>query len=316
LILYSRPPVRGLLMALSNGTPMNPGKRRRGCLAVAILVLGALSPALASAQTEAEKKAQARDLYERATRLYDVGKYGDAIGAYEQAYLLIEDPALLFNIGQAYRLWDRPEEAIRAYKNYLRKSPEARNRADVDRKIADLEKVIEDRRKATDMPPTTPSSRPAPGPVGVSPNPLPPETSATEIAQPEPPMATPESEPAGVAVAPPAAAASPKRNWLAYGLIGGGGVCLVFSALMAAVGQAEANKLRDDSKNHEAFDPTIEKTGKGANVLAVVGLVAGVATGGVGVYLLWRGRANKGTTAALVPTLAPNYAGASAVVTF
>jgi tetratricopeptide (TPR) repeat protein len=305
-------------MVLSNGTPMNPGRRRRGCLAAAIVVLGALSPALASAQTEAEKKAQARDLYERATRLYDVGKYGDAIGAYEQAYLLIEDPALLFNIGQAYRLWDRPEEAIRAYKNYLRKSPEARNRADVERKIADLEKVIDDRRKAADVPPAPLPSRPAPGPAGASPNPPPPETSTTEVAQPEPapPTVTPENEPAGVAVASPAEAPAPKRNWLAYGLIGGGGVCLVFSALMAAVGQAEANKLRDDSKKHEAFDPTIEKTGKGANALAVVGLVAGVATGGIGVYLLWRGHASKGTTAALVPTLAPNYAGGSAVVTF
>ena len=295
---------------------MNPGETRCGWLAPVVLILGALAPAALHAQTEAEKKSQAKDLYERATRLYDVGKYGEAINAYEQAYLLIEDPALLFNIGQAYRLWDRPEEAVRAYKNYLRKRPDARNRADVERKIADLERTIEERRGASGAPPPAlpqPSAAPAGSyQVGPAQEPLAPAPEPVPVPMPPPPAA----EPMGVAVAPPAETPAPRRNWLAYGLLAGGGACLVFSAVMAAVGRADAQKLADASKNHQAFDPTVEKNGKAANALAIIGLVAGVATGGVGGYLLWRGRGATTTSAVLVPTLTPSYAGGSAVVTF
>jgi len=299
---------------------MNPEQTRRGWLLAAIVVLGVLaSAAVAQAQTDEQKKAQARELYERGARLYDLRKYGDAIGAYEQAYLLVEDPALLFNIGQAYRLWDRPDEAVQAYKNYLRKRPDARNRAEVERKIAELEKTIEDRHaKPSGQPtPTAPLAEPPPRPAGnyyttppvQEPSPVRQEPGAVPAAAPV------AKEPVGVAAQGPAEAPTPKRNWLAYGLLAGGGACLVFSGVMAAVGYSDAQKVRDASKNHQSFDPSVEKNGKAANALAIVGLVVGVATGGVGGYFLWR-RSTPTTTAALVPALTPSYAGASAMLTF
>jgi tetratricopeptide (TPR) repeat protein len=312
--------------------PMNPGKERHGWLAFTVLVCCALAPSVASAQSDFEKKAQAKELYERATRLYDVGKYGDAIAAYEQAYLLVEDPALLYNIGQAYRLWDRPEEALRSYKNYLRKRPEASNRADVERKISDLERIVEDRRRSVGSPTALPAPQPSPQappePANANPSPsdrdqggLAPQVDSAGLTSQspgaEPPRAEPPGvEPAGVVVQPPVEAPPAKRNWLAWGLVGGGAAGLLFSAAMAVVGAADAAKLRDASKNHEAFDATIEKNGKAANALAIVGLAAGVGAAGVGGYLLWRGHGAKGPTATLLPTMTPNYAGASALVTF
>lgn len=295
---------------------MNPGKQWCGYLALAVLVASVLVPAFAQAATEAEKKAQAKELYERATRFYDMGKYAEAIGDYEQAYLLVEDPALLFNIGQAYRLWNRPDDAIRSYKNYLRKRPDASNRADVERKISDLEKIVEERWRAGGQPVLPQPQPPPPQPIEGYPGQAQPEPyQAAPSAQPgfgAPPVA---AEPAAVVPSSPEAPPA-KRNWLAWGFIAGGGTSLLVAALAAAAGQQDANKLRDASKKGEAFDPTIEKNGKAANALAYVGLVVGVAAGGVGGYLLWRGRSTNATTASVVPAVTPTFAGGAAVLTF
>lgn len=296
---------------------MNPGKQRRGYCALVVLVASVLVASFAHAATDAEKKAQAKELYERATRFYDVGKYAEAIGDYEQAYLLVEDPALLFNIGQAYRLWNRPDDAIRSYKNYLRKRPDASNRADVERKISDLERIIDERPRA--------SAQPAVSPPHTVPSP-PSAEGYPEQPQPAPYQGFPEAQPT---YPPPPIAVEPsvvvpdgpeppraKRNWLAWGFIAGGGTCLLVAALAAAAGQQQADELGDASRNHEAFDPTIEKGGKAANALAYLGLVVGVAAGGVGGYLLWHGRSANAPTASVLPAVSPTFAGGSAVLTF
>ena len=112
---------------------MNPLKHGRGVLAIATLALCVLGPSVVrGAESDTEKKQRAKEHYEIATRFYDVGKYGEAVKEYEEAYMLTGDAALLFNIGQAYRLWDRPEDAIRVYKNYLRQRPDDRRAAGED----------------------------------------------------------------------------------------------------------------------------------------------------------------------------------------
>jgi tetratricopeptide (TPR) repeat protein len=89
----------------------------------------------------------AKEHYEKATRFYELGKYGEAINEYEASYLLVADAELLYNIGQAYRLWERPDDAIRAYENYLRRRPDAVNRRDVETQIANLKRAVEERRQ-------------------------------------------------------------------------------------------------------------------------------------------------------------------------
>ena len=298
---------------------MNSRKLKPILIAFMALALCALVPAGARAQSQAEKRQQAKEHYEKATRLYDVGKYSEAIGEYEAAYLLIEDAALLFNIGQAYRLWDRPEDAIRAYKNYLRRRPEASNRADVERKIADLEKLGEDRRRDLAAPP--PAAPLAPPQAAT---PVQPEPSPVPLAPVEPVVAaTPASlEPVGAAyvqpapVVPSSSLPDSKSNWLSYTLIGVGGACLVTTVIAAAVGAAKARKLQDASQNNQPFDPAVQANGKTANSVAFVSAVATLATGGIGGYLLWRGHGVGATTAAVAPIVTPSFAGGSAQVTF
>jgi tetratricopeptide (TPR) repeat protein len=302
---------------------MTRDKLRRTLIALMALVACGLAGSFARAQDEAGVRQQAKDHYEKATRFYDVGKYGEAIAEYEQSYLLIDDPALLFNIGQAYRLWDRPEEAIRSYKNYLRRRPDASNRADVEKKIADLERALDERRRsaapmaepAAPAAPSTrsPSTESAPA---VPPEPMPPPPSAPMTEPPPVTTALPVPPAAGVAMDQPVEPAPRPSRILPYSLIGVGGACLLTSLVAAAVGASKAKKLQEASQNHDVYDPALQSSGKAANAVAVVFGLAGLASGGIGGYLLWRDRARTNQDAQVSAVLVPGYAGASLSIAY
>ncbi len=101
----------------------------------------------------------AKQYFERGSAFYDIGQYRDAAREYEEAYKLKNDPALLFNIGQAYRLGGDAQGALRAYKSYLRRSPDATNRAVVESYIQKLQKQLEE-----PPPPAPPPPAPSPPP--------------------------------------------------------------------------------------------------------------------------------------------------------
>jgi tetratricopeptide (TPR) repeat protein len=85
-------------------------------------------------------KEQARALNDRGTAEYRLGYYDKAASLYEEAYRLLPDPALLYNVGQAYRMAGQRDEALNAYKSYLRTSaPEAPNRDFARKRIEELE---------------------------------------------------------------------------------------------------------------------------------------------------------------------------------
>ena len=113
----------------------------------------------------------ARKHFERAEKLYALGKFQDALGEYEAAFDARPLPGFLFNIGQCYRNLGNLRQAVFSYKKYLSFKPEARNRDAVEELIGDLEKKIaeEDRRG----PRTKPAVRLDPPP---SSDPVPPRT--------------------------------------------------------------------------------------------------------------------------------------------
>ena len=131
---------------------------------------------LTAASARAEDAQSARQHYDKGSTFYDLGQFHDAAKEYEEAYKLKSDPALLFNIGQAYRFAAENAEALRAYKAYLRRSPEASNRREVEAHIVKLQKLIDEQR-ATAAPATTvplvttaPPSMTAPPPTDKSTN--------------------------------------------------------------------------------------------------------------------------------------------------
>lgn len=93
-------------------------------------------PAVAKVSPETAAKAH----YGRGTSFYNLGRYGEALAEYEAAYLAVQDPPFLFNIAQCQRKMGKTEEALAAYRSYLRVAPNAPNRPEVQKRIAELEK--------------------------------------------------------------------------------------------------------------------------------------------------------------------------------
>jgi tetratricopeptide (TPR) repeat protein len=103
---------------------------------------------------EGENKIAARNFYLEGRRLYDVGEYRASLDSFKKAYLRYEDSSFLFNIGQCHRQLGQKQEALQAYRSYLRRTPEAENRPEVQRLIVQLESLIteETARKSAPVP--------------------------------------------------------------------------------------------------------------------------------------------------------------------
>src|SRR5947207_1312620 len=84
---------------------------------------------------------EARDHYRRGTKAFELGSYEEAIKEYAAAYRLRDDPALLYNLGQANRLGNHPTEALRFFRLFLIKVPDTQSRSEVEAKIAELQKL-------------------------------------------------------------------------------------------------------------------------------------------------------------------------------
>src|SRR5262249_49133839 len=78
---------------------------------------------LASAASAPGGVEAARTLARKGTSLYDLGKYPEALEAFESAYQKKPVPGLLFNIAQCHRQMGQLEQAARVYKSYLRTDP-------------------------------------------------------------------------------------------------------------------------------------------------------------------------------------------------
>jgi len=106
---------------------------------IAIVAVAAFAAAPAQAQ-DAEK---ARLLFQQGSKYYDLGQFDKAIEAWQQGYDQKPDPGFLYNIAQAHRQKQDAAKAIFFYKGYLRNSPKAHNRVEVEKKIAELQKQLD-----------------------------------------------------------------------------------------------------------------------------------------------------------------------------
>src|SRR5690242_16110109 len=112
-----------------------------------LVLLGLLgSPALAG-----DNKQVAKGLFESGLRQYNLGHFERALSDFESAYQTVPDPVFLFNVGQCNRMLGRTQEALLAYRAYLREAPKAPNREEVDRLRAELERTLEQQRKQQEV---------------------------------------------------------------------------------------------------------------------------------------------------------------------
>jgi tetratricopeptide (TPR) repeat protein len=129
---------------------------RKIALAVGVVAIMIGAPAIA------DQVSVAKQHFEAGTKAYDLGHYDEAVKEYEAAYRAKDDPALLFNIGQAYRGLGDAQAAIRAFRSYLRRLPDAPNRAEVESRIAELQMVADEQVRSKEKPPqgTLPPTQP------------------------------------------------------------------------------------------------------------------------------------------------------------
>jgi tetratricopeptide (TPR) repeat protein len=119
--------------------------------------------------------------FETGVRHFDLSEYEPALAAFKEAYRSKPDPVFLYNIAQCHRKLGHTDEAITFYQNYLRRAPEAKNRAEVERRLAELQSL----RPAESVPaaePTSGRAQPAPLSTGSEPRPSPTSDKAQEKA--------------------------------------------------------------------------------------------------------------------------------------
>jgi hypothetical protein len=154
---------------------------------------------LGRTSTAAEQQ-DPKKMFEAATAEFNLGHYPKAAAMYEEIYKVTLEPVLLYNIAQAYRLGGDLDKALFFYKGYARAQPQARNRVEVQRRIAELEQTIEAKRRTQERPPnTTATVEPRNRPQAATPSPETPRAS-------EAPAPTTTSE------APPATAPAPAET--------------------------------------------------------------------------------------------------------
>lgn len=93
-------------------------------------------------EVSAETKAQAGQAFGRGMKRYQAKEYADAIAEWEGGYRLIPQPVFLYNIAQAHRLAGDAPKALSMYRRYLRESPTAPNRGEVEERIKALEEQL------------------------------------------------------------------------------------------------------------------------------------------------------------------------------
>jgi tetratricopeptide (TPR) repeat protein len=253
----------------------------------AVVVLGGRAQAM---QLTPVQKQEMKQHYEKATRAYDVQKYSEAVEEYQKAYEIGGDPAMLYNVAQSYRLSDQLPEALRFYRRYLQRSPNARNRDDVERKISDLERTLEERRKA----------------AAAVPPPPPPEP----VVVPPPPPPRPVKTGGG------------GKRIAGIVLASLGGAALVTAGITGQLAKSKGDKLTTASMRGERFDPNLEANGKTLNTITIVSAIAGAAavvTGAV-LIVLSLGGDSEDVHASASPSVSPvigiGLVGAAATVRF
>lgn len=87
----------------------------------------------------AERDAEARRLFLEGREAYERGEYRAAWDYFHRAYSMSARPALLYNVGQSADRLGLSREALKAFRLYVKKLPDADNRREVENRIRALE---------------------------------------------------------------------------------------------------------------------------------------------------------------------------------
>jgi hypothetical protein len=165
-----------------------------------VCLLGGAASASEHHHHHHEHKADARAHLEKANKLAGEGKCAAAVKEFTAAYEILQDPIVLFNRAECYRRLGQNAQAAADYRGFLKGFPAAPNRAEIEARIATLEKPPAPRPPAGGpKPPAGALAQPpvARAPGGSAPT-APPPPQKTPLAKASPPAASPPpAAPAG-----------------------------------------------------------------------------------------------------------------------
>jgi tetratricopeptide (TPR) repeat protein len=95
----------------------------------------------AQAQTRGQIR-RARVLFTRGIQQFDRHRYEAALRTFTRAYQLAPAPPIVFNMAQCHQALGNDERAAESYRLFLQLAPDAPNRADVERKLRQLDAHI------------------------------------------------------------------------------------------------------------------------------------------------------------------------------
>jgi tetratricopeptide (TPR) repeat protein len=81
---------------------------------------------------------RAREAYDRGRALFQTGQWGEALAAFREAYAAQPHPTVLQSIAECQDRLGEPRAAVATFEQYLRESPDARDRASVEARIAEI----------------------------------------------------------------------------------------------------------------------------------------------------------------------------------
>jgi len=260
-------------------------------------VLLCLGMSVLSFPARADDEVAAKARYESGVRHYDLSEWEAALLDFKEAYRNKPDPAFLYNIAQCHRKLGRADEAIAFYQTYLRRAPDAKNREEVERRIAELEREM-----------AAASPAPAAAPVAAASSSLPPPSTApTPIAPPPPAGGT-------LVASNEVRTGRSTRRIVALGL---GGLGLVGVGVGSAVALSARSSYRDAASRcpnrictdvadkNQADDARTR--GNIATAIWIGGLVA--LAGGTVLWLTAPADVSRATAVSLSPAVGRSYAG-------
>lgn len=140
-----------------------------------ILLLCVLAAvAVAAPQVHGQDKGEraARGHFQRAEKSFNLGKFEEALTAYEAAYEAKPLPGFLFNMAQCQRNLGNAERAVFFYERFLALDPGTKNRALVEELLAEQRQKLEAARASVaGPPPPAPAAAREPAPPALGPSP-------------------------------------------------------------------------------------------------------------------------------------------------
>lgn len=276
--------------------------RRAMRILLAILTLALAAGVSRQGLAQPRAKATAEGHYQKGMKAYTLGKFADAIEEFEKAYELRQEPIFLYNIAQSHRQNNSPQRAIFFYRRYLEAEPEAKNRADIEKRIKDMENQLNAKPENLGGG-TTPAPVPAPLPVPA------PQPDVASAPQPTSPVVVHQP-------LQPGTAASPGRALRISGIVVGAvGVASAATGVFLAL---HASSLRDEAtKPGSVYDDDKYQSSKTFRTLGWVTLGAGAAAAVTGGVLYYLGvRAASAPAVAVLPFAAPGAGGATLYARF